>query len=72
MGIDFGLARIGIAFSDETKFLATPYVVYKRKTEEEDLNYFINIIKENKVESILEIAIYVQQNRIQHSRICQD
>ena len=32
MGIDFGLARIGIAFSDETKFLASPYETYKRKS----------------------------------------
>lgn len=53
MGIDFGLARIGIAFSDDTKFLASPYVTYKRKTEQEDLIYFVNIIKEKKVDEIV-------------------
>lgn len=53
MGIDFGMARIGIAFSDETKFLATPYVTYKRKTEQEDLNYFVNLIAEKRVDEIV-------------------
>ena len=53
MGIDFGMARIGIALSDDTKFLASPYITYKRKTEQEDLNYFINIIKEKKVDEIV-------------------
>ena len=53
MGIDFGLARIGIALSDETKFLASPFITYKRKTEQEDLNYFANLIKEKKVDEIV-------------------
>ena len=42
------MARIGIALSDETKFLATPFETYKRKNEQEDLNHIINIIKEKK------------------------
>ena len=37
MGIDFGMARIGIALSDDTKFLASPFITYKRKNEEEDI-----------------------------------
>ena len=53
MGIDFGLARIGIAFSDDTKFLATPFVTYKRKNEVEDIAYFINLIKEKNVDEIV-------------------
>lgn len=53
MGIDFGLARIGIAFSDDTKFLASPYLTYKRKTEQEDLAFFINLIKEKNVDEIV-------------------
>ena len=53
MGIDFGLARIGIALSDDTKFLASPYVTYKRKTEQEDLTYFVNLINEKKVDEIV-------------------
>ena len=44
MGIDFGLARIGIALSDDTKFLASPFITYKRKSEQEDLIYFVNLI----------------------------
>ena len=53
MGIDFGLARIGIALSDDTKFLASPYVTYKRKTEQEDLTYFVSLINEKKVDEIV-------------------
>lgn len=53
MGIDFGLARIGVALSDDTKFLATPYAVYKRKNEEEDLIYFKQLIIDKKVDEII-------------------
>jgi len=53
MGIDFGLARIGIALSDDTKFLASPYLTYKRKNEQEDLTYFVNLINEKKVDEIV-------------------
>ena len=53
MGIDFGLARIGIALSDDTKFLASPYLTYKRKSEQEDLTYFVNLIAEKKVDEIV-------------------
>ena len=53
MGIDFGLARIGIALSDETKFLASPFITYKRKGIEQDLNFIINLIKEKNVDQIV-------------------
>lgn len=53
MGIDFGLRRIGIAFSDETKFLASPFVVYQRKQENEDLNYLTNLVLDQKVDEIV-------------------
>ena len=53
MGIDFGLARIGIALSDDTKFLASPFITYKRKDEQTDINYFLNLITEKKVDEII-------------------
>ena len=53
MGIDFGLARIGIALSDDTKFLATPFETYKRKGEVEDIEHLINIIKTKNVDEIV-------------------
>lgn len=53
MGIDFGLKRIGVAFSDETKFLATPYAVYHRQNNQADLNYLQNLISSNKVDEIV-------------------
>lgn len=53
MGIDFGLRRIGVAFSDETKFLASPYQVYTRQNDEQDLQYFVNLIEQYKVDEIV-------------------
>ncbi len=53
MGIDFGLARIGIALSDDTKFLATPFETYKRKGEEQDLNHLVEIIKTKNIDEIV-------------------
>jgi len=53
MGIDFGLARIGIAFSDDTKFLASPYLTYKRKGVAEDIVFFHKLIQEKQVDEII-------------------
>lgn len=53
MGIDFGLKRIGIALSDETKFLASPYSTYKTKEIDADIDYFLTLIKEKNVDEIV-------------------
>ncbi len=53
MGIDFGMARIGIALSDDTKFLASPYETYRRKGEEIDIKYLLTLIQEKKVDEIV-------------------
>ncbi len=53
MGIDFGLARIGIALSDDTKFLASPFETYGRKGDDLDIQHLINIIKTKNVDEIV-------------------
>ena len=53
MGIDFGLARIGIALSDDTKFLASPFETYRRKGENLDIQHLIEIIKIKNVDEIV-------------------
>lgn len=53
MGLDFGKARIGIALSDIMGFLATPLTTLKRTTEENDLKFLDDIIKQNKVETVV-------------------
>ena len=53
MGIDFGLKRIGVAFSDEIKFLATPYEVYVRQNNTQDIQHFVDLIEKNKVDEIV-------------------
>lgn len=53
MGIDFGLRRIGVAFSDETKFLASPYEVYVRQGDSQDIQHFVDLVEKNKVDEIV-------------------
>ncbi len=53
MGIDFGKARIGVALSDDTKFLASPFETYHRVGEEQDLNHLAEIISSKKVDEIV-------------------
>lgn len=53
MGVDFGMARIGVALSDDTKFLATPFETYSRKGEHVDLQHLINIINSKGVNEVV-------------------
>ena len=53
MALDYGDVRIGIAFSDLLQTIASPFQTYKRKTLAEDLNYFLNLVKEKEVSKII-------------------
>ena len=53
MGIDYGDARIGIAFSDLLQMLSNPHSIYASCGEDEDLNYLSNLAKQNDVETIV-------------------
>ena len=49
MGIDYGEARIGVALSDLLKMLASPYTTYHTKGAEQDVQFFLDLIKKEKV-----------------------
>ena len=69
MGIDFGLKRIGIALSDATKFLASPFSTYHRKDEEADINYFVDLIDKEKLDEIvcgLPLNMQGEEQKIAH------
>ena len=53
MGLDFGDVRIGVALSDVSRFLATGYETYTRKSTEKDLNHLADIISQNKVKKVV-------------------
>lgn len=53
MALDFGEVRIGIAFSDLLQTIASPFQTYKRKSPEEDLKYFLSLVKEKEVSKIV-------------------
>jgi len=46
LGIDFGLRYIGLAISDELGIIARPLGKYERKGEEEEKEFFRNLIEE--------------------------
>lgn len=51
MGLDYGKARIGVAFSN--LFIASADHIYKTKSEEEDLAYFSNLIKSRGIDLVV-------------------
>lgn len=53
MGIDYGEARIGIALSDLLKMLASPYTTYHTKDAEQDYQYFLDLITNEKVDTLV-------------------
>lgn len=53
MGIDYGKARVGVAFSDLMKTIASADHIYKTQSEEQDLLYFSNLIKEKNVDKVV-------------------
>lgn len=53
MGVDYGDVRIGIAFSDLTRLIASPYETYTRKKLDLDIEYLANLIKEKDVKVVV-------------------
>ena len=53
MGIDYGEARIGVALSDLLKMLASPYTTYHTKGTEQDVQFFLDLIKTEKVDTLV-------------------
>ncbi len=53
MGIDYGEARIGVALSDLLKMLASPYTTYHIKGTEQDVQFFLDLIKAEKVDTLV-------------------
>ena len=53
LGLDVGDRRIGIALSDETGTVAQGRGVYTRQGEKEDLSYFVELCRRERVEKIV-------------------
>jgi putative holliday junction resolvase len=53
VAIDVGTKRIGIALSDETRFIATPKLVIARKSNQQDFEKIRKFIEENLVVAIV-------------------
>ncbi|MDE6583323.1 MAG: Holliday junction resolvase RuvX [Clostridia bacterium] len=53
MGLDYGKARIGVAFSDLSSTIASADHIYKTVSEEKDLQYFAKLIEEKQVDTVV-------------------
>lgn len=53
MGLDYGKARIGVAFSDLSCTIASADHIYKTQNEEKDLAYLANLIKDKCVNMVV-------------------
>lgn len=53
MGIDYGDVRMGIAFSDLSRTIATGYETYVRKSLEQDITHLKDLIQEKSVKKIV-------------------
>ncbi len=53
MGLDYGKARTGVAFSDLSSTIASADHIYKNVSEEKDLDYFAGLVKEKSVDLIV-------------------
>lgn len=53
MGLDYGKARIGVAFSDLSSTIASADHIYKTVSEEKDLQYFTKLINEKQVDIVV-------------------
>ena len=53
MGLDYGKARIGVAFSDLSSTIESADHIYKTQTEEKDLLYFDKLVKEKNVDLVV-------------------
>ena len=53
LGVDYGDARVGLALSDTTKLIASPFKTIQNKNSELLISELKEIISENNVESIV-------------------
>lgn len=53
MGLDYGKARIGVAFTDLSSTISSADHIYKTQGLENDLQYFANLIKEKSVDTVV-------------------
>ncbi len=53
LGVDYGTVRIGLAITDPDRLLSSPLSTYERKDKETDQKYFKQLVKEERVESIV-------------------
>lgn len=53
MALDYGDVRIGIALSDVTRTIASPFTTYTRVSFTKDMEYLTNLVNEKQVKVIV-------------------
>lgn len=53
LGIDFGLARIGLAVCDADRRIAAPLATYERRSAEADLQFFRKLVADEEITGLV-------------------
>lgn len=53
LGVDFGDRKIGLAVSDRLQITAQPLTIYRRKTEQEDGDYFKRLVLDYEITEVI-------------------
>ena len=69
LGIDFGTYKIGLAMTDESRILASPYDIYIRKNLVSDINFFVKLILDYKISGIVVGACQKENGDIENPRL---
>ncbi len=48
-GIDYGTVRIGVAVSDESRIVASPFENYQRRSTQADADYFRKLVEDEQI-----------------------
>jgi putative Holliday junction resolvase len=53
LGVDYGTVRIGLAVSDAERIIASPLATYRRRSRDEDAEYFRKLVAEEAIGTIV-------------------
>ena len=68
-GVDYGTVRIGIAVTDPSQLIASPFENYRRQGDEQDAAWFRNFVKEETIVGfVVGLPIHLSGDESEKSR----
>jgi len=70
LGIDFGLARIGLAVCDADRRIASPLATYERRNAQADLQFFRRLVAEEEITGlVVGLPLHMSGDESEQSRL---